>query len=242
MSEETTVILVEDDALLRDGLADFLTLSGFSVTAVGDGLSFYRVVAERPFSVAVIDLGLPDQAGEVLVDYTRRNTSSSIVVITARDTLDTRVACYRTGADLFLGKPVEGRELAAAIESLAARRAGASLPAVTGAGGAPPPAGGGEWTLLAGQRGLLDPLGTRVDLTPKEYQLLELLVSHAGGTAQRDELLEGLYGRGDGSAQRALETLVRRTRQTIAMATGGLAPILTQHSLGYAFTAPIARR
>ncbi len=153
MSEETTVILVEDDALLRDGLADFLTLSGFSVTAVGDGLSFYRVVAERPFSVAVIDLGLPDQAGEVLVDYTRRNTSSSIVVITARDTLDTRVACYRTGADLFLGKPVEGRELAAAIESLAARRAGASLPAVTVAGGAPPPAGGGSGRSWRGRGG-----------------------------------------------------------------------------------------
>jgi len=118
MSEETTVILVEDDALLRGGLADFLALSGFSVTAVGDGRSFRRLVAERPFSVAVIDLGLPDEAGEVLVDYTRRNTSSAIIVITARDTLETRIACYRTGADLFLGKPVDGRELAAVIKGV----------------------------------------------------------------------------------------------------------------------------
>jgi len=118
VSEETTVILVEDDAPLRGGLADLLPPSGFSVTAVGAGLSFCRLVAERPFSVAVIDLVLPDQAGEDLVDYTRRNTSNSIVVITARDTLDTRVACYRTGADIFLGKPVGGRELAAAIETL----------------------------------------------------------------------------------------------------------------------------
>ena len=224
MSEETTVILVEDDALLRGGLADFLTLSGYSVTAVGDGLSFYRLVAERPFSVAVIDLGLPDQAGEVLVDFTRRNTSSAIIVITARDTLDTRVACYRTGADLFLGKPVEGRELAAAIESLAARRAGAPLSAVPVATGILPPTGE-EWTLLSGQGALLDPGGKRVEITPKEFQFLELLVSHAGGTAPRDELLESLYGRGDESAQRALETLVRRTRQAIAGATGALPPI-----------------
>ena len=100
---------------------------------------------------------------------------------------------------------------------------------------------GGEWTLLSGQGALLDPRGKRVEITPKEYQFLELLVSHAGGTAPRDELLENLYGRDDESAQRALETLVRRTRQAIAGATGALAPILTQHGLGYAFTAPIAR-
>ena len=84
---------------------------------------------------------------------------------------------------------------------------------------------GGEWTLLAGRRELLDPGGRRVEVTPKEYRFLELLVSHAGGTAPRGELLESLYGRGDERAQRALETLVRRTRQAIEGATGALAPI-----------------
>ena len=101
---------------------------------------------------------------------------------------------------------------------------------------------GEKWTLLAGQRVLLDPRGRRVEITPKEYRFLEILASRSGGTAPRGELLESLYGRGDERAQRALETLVRRTRQAIEGATGALAPILTHHGVGYAFNAPIARR
>ena len=233
MSDKIPVLLVEDDEPLRESLASYLRIQGFAVTAVGDGLSFYRCLAQDRFAVLIIDLGLPDQSGEVLVDYARRNLDSAIVVITARDTLDTRVGTYQAGADLFLAKPVDGRELAAAVASLGARRGG---PGGSGVGGARPRA---PWKLKSRERVLVAPAGQRIELTPKEFQLLHGLASREGSAGLRKDLLEALYGRADESAERALETLIRRTRQTITGIVGGVAPILTQHGVGYAFTEDI---
>ncbi|MGA8890210.1 MAG: response regulator transcription factor [Anaeromyxobacteraceae bacterium] len=229
MSEKISVLLVEDDEPLRESLASYLRLRDFEVIAVGDGLSFYRKLAGARFAVLVVDLGLPDQAGEVLVDYARRNTDSAIVVVTARDTIETRVGTYKSGADLFLAKPVDGRELAAALASLGSRR--------PPAGSAPPRA---PWRLVTRERMLLGPGGERVPLTPKEHRFLQHLAAGAGRTVRREDLLGALYGRTDESAGRALETLVRRTRQTIAEKAGGIAPILTEHGVGYAFTESVA--
>ena len=229
------VLLVEDDDLLRPSLMSLLDLSGFEVTGVADGLSFYRALADGVFDVAVIDLGLPDQAGETLVDYARRNTALPIVVITARDTIDTRVDCYRTGADLFLAKPVDGRELAAAIASLAARR---RSPAVPKPGEEP------TWALLASRRALVAPGGQRIEFTAKEWQFLSLVVERGGECATRESLRLALYGRDDVSADHGLETLVRRTRQKIADALGpdGPGPILTDYGVGYRFGGRTIRR
>ncbi|MDQ5910524.1 MAG: hypothetical protein QG599_2621 [Pseudomonadota bacterium] len=241
------VVIVEDDPLLRDSLACYLKLVGFPTTAVGDCLSFYSELAVHRFDVAVVDLGLPDQAGEVLVDYLRRNTDCLIIVITARDTLDSRIECYRVGADLFFGKPVEGRELVAAITSLVARHAtphatpvalpqpaAAGLPTEAPAPKAVIPA---AWTFALRQRILTSPTAKRIALTAKEAHLLALLTASPAGTVARHKLLEALYQRQDESANRALDSLVRRTRHTIEAATGSPAPILTEHSVGYLFTA-----
>jgi DNA-binding response OmpR family regulator len=257
MNASIHVVLVEDDPLLRDSLACYLRLVGFPTTAVGDCLSLYSELAVHRFDVAVIDLGLPDQAGEVLVDYLRRNTDCVIIVITARDTLDTRVECYRVGADLFLGKPVDGRELAAAITSLAARRtaqhtapqatpvtlphaAALALSPETPAPKAVTPAvTPAFWAFAPRQRILISPAAQRIELTAKEAHLLALLTAPPVGTVARHKLLEALYQRQDDSADRALDSLVRRTRHTIEAATGSPAPILTEHSVGYLFAASV---
>lgn len=228
MSEPIRILLVEDDATLAASLASYLELVGYRVTVVGDSLSYYGKLAEGRFAVAVIDLVLPDQDGEVLVEYTRKNTTCSIVVITARDTLESRVQCYRTGADVFLGKPVNGRELAAVIGSLAARQRDPA-PAQQQASQAP-----GGWRLLKQQRAILFPDGAVLGLTGREYCLLEKLAASQGKPVLRGEILDLLYRRQDESAQRALETLVRRTRQKIAKGSPDRCPILTHHGVGYA--------
>lgn len=234
MSAATKIVLVEDDASLRDGLVNFLTLAGFSVIAVGDGLSLYRLLGEQKFAVAVVDLGLPDEDGTVLVSYLRRNTESAIIVITARDTLDTRIECYRRGADLFLGKPVDGGELVAAITSLADRRTSAVAPTLPVKEAHAP-----TWTFISRQRILLSPVSQRVELAVKECLLLAALIVEPGRTAKRATLLDSIYGLQDNNTERALDTLVRRTRRKIEMATGVPAPILTEHGVGYAFVANI---
>jgi DNA-binding response OmpR family regulator len=234
MSAPIQIVLVEDDTLLRDSLASYLTLVGFVVATVGDGLSLYRLLGEQKFAVAVVDLGLPDEDGTTLVSYLRRNTDSAIIVITARDTLDSRVECYRVGADLFLGKPIDGGELAAAIASLAGRRSTVVEPpqAVTVADSS-------SWTFVTRQRALVSPAAQRIELAVKECQLLTALVAEAGRTTKRIMLLEAIYGQKDSNTERALDTLVRRTRRKIELATGTPAPILTEHGVGYAFVANI---
>jgi len=227
------VILVEDDELLRLSLQRFLTLSHFAVTAVGDSLSCYRELAERHFDIAIIDLGLPDQRGEVLIDYLRRNSSISIVVITARDTLDTRIDCYRTGADLFLSKPVQGQELAAALGSLAARaqQNHRPIPQVDNPANL-------SWRLEPSSRTLISPDGQRLPLTAKEWHLFTLLATNPSPTS-RYELLYSLYQREDCSAQQALDTLLCRTRHKISDRLGIPQPILNDYGVGYHFAGSI---
>lgn len=226
------VLLVEDDALLRGSLARFLDLSGFAVTAVGDSLSFYQELGRAEFDVAVVDLGLPDQDGETLVAYLRQNKSTAIVVITARDNLDTRVECYRTGADLFLGKPVDGRELAAAIGSLVERARSMHRAA---------PATDTTWFLDTGARLLTSPEGQTVALSGKEWVVVKALAEKPGFTT-RHELLGLLYPSDDeAAAQRALDTLLHRTRQKLADRFHQPL-IVNEYGTGYRFAATLIVR
>ena len=232
MTEKTSVLLVEDDDDLRASLETFLEIAGLEVAAVPNALSYYRALAERTFTVAVIDLGLPDEAGEVLVDFTRRTTGSKIVVVTARNTLGTRVDCYRGGADLFLAKPVDGRELEAAIRSLAGRSEPQDME-ITQPSPAPK-----SWTLLRQERALIAPAGERLELRAMEFRFVLLLAQAAGETVSRRRLYDELYpGQGEGARQ-ALESIVGRTRKAIALSCGGASPILTDHGFGYALSVP----
>ncbi|AGA90866.1 response regulator with CheY-like receiver domain and winged-helix DNA-binding domain [Thioflavicoccus mobilis 8321] len=231
MTETVCVILAEGDAVLRASLVDHLCRAKYSVTAVPNGLAYYRHLGDKNYAVALINLSLPDQPGQVLIDYTRRNTPSAIIGIAAQDTVELRVGCYRAGADLFLHAAVDGHELAAAIASLAQRYE-------SGRAMGRPLAG---WRLLARRRALAIPDGAILELSPKECRLLELLAPGDGTAVQRADLLERLYAREDESAERALETLVRRTRRKIAACFPGPSPILTQHGVGYAFSLPLAK-
>ena len=221
-----SLLLIEDDGLLRESLADYLTARAFQVTAVGTCLEAYQQLAQRDFAIAIIDLGLPDQDGQVLVEYLRHNRQAGIIVLTARNNGETRIACYRQGADLFFGKTVDAEELAMAAENLARRlrQREPRDPAAT------PPA---LWHLDLAQRHLRDPAGTRVDLTPRECRLLDLLARQPGQSTPR-KLLEGaLYPQGGESAHQALNTLIRRLRRKLGQAGVSAELILTDQGVGY---------
>ena len=225
-AQPISLLLVEDDALLRESLADYLTARAFQVTAVGTCLAAYQKLAQRDFAIAIIDLGLPDQDGQVLVEYLRHNRQAGIIVLTARNNGETRIACYRQGADLFFGKTVDAEELAMAAENLARRlrQREPRDPAAT------PPA---LWHLDLAQRHLRDPAGTRVDLTPRECRLLDLLARQPGQSTPR-KLLEGaLYPQGGESAHQALNTLIRRLRRKLGQAGVSADLILTDPGVGY---------
>lgn len=220
------LLLVEDDGLLRESLVDYLTARAFQVTAVGTCLAAYQQLALRDFEIAIVDLGLPDQDGQVLVEYLRHNRQAGIIVLTARNSGETRIACYRLGADLFFGKTVDAEELAMAAENLAGRLRQRTL-------GRPAAAIPAPWRLDLAQRQLWDPAGIRVDLTPRECRLLALLARQPGQSTPRSLLEGALYPQGGDSAHQALNTLVRRLRRKLAQAGAAADPILTDPGVGY---------
>jgi DNA-binding response OmpR family regulator len=235
--EAAGVILVEDDAALRDSLSEYLQLRGQPVTAVASGLAFYRQLAPSQHGVAVIDLGLPDLRGETLVHYCRQNTPLSIIVLTAASGLDARVQCYRSGADLFLSKPVDASELAAAIESLAERRRERDLNSAMAPAAAPEPAVFtlGAWTFDPEGQRLLDAEGREIaTLTWGETQILAALARADGRLVRRATLLACLSHDSEDPNPGSLNALVYRLRRKLAGAGGGADSLIqTLSGVGY---------
>lgn len=229
MTPPHNLLLVEDDALLRASLQSCLSQAGYEVTAVGSGLEYYQRLKEHPYQVALIDLGLPDQAGEVLVEYTRRNTATGIIVITANNTVASRIRCYSAGADLFLGKPIDRDELLASIGSVATR-----VPRQDEAAGAPR-----QWRLNCQVRVLTAPTGQDLELTAAESAFVEVLM-RAGSAVSRESLQEQLYAEANANNLHALEALVYRLRRKLVETTGQRDPILTHYGKGYTFAGLIA--
>ncbi len=231
MNEKTRVILVEDDRDLRESLIEYLNLAGYHMDGVGTGLEFYRNLALQLYDIAVVDLRLPDQDGVVLVEYARKNSEMGLIILTARDAVEDRVNGYAAGADIYLVKPVDGRELAAAIASLANRRRESSA----GPASAPQVC----WQLDLGAWALTSPTGDCTTLTGKEMQFMEQLAECPGRPVSRETILQSLYASQDEAAGRALESLVRRLRAKIAGTAGAASPIKTLHAVGYSFAADL---
>lgn len=235
MTQAIRIIVVEDDASLRDGMDEYLRLKGFDVCAVGSGVEFFHALAVARFAVAIVDLGLPDMTGQQLVKYLRRCTDTAVIVLTATNTLDTRVRSYQAGADLFMNKPVNALELEAAINSLAARRPLVPEPLAPAA--AQQAAAG--WWIEPAVWTLHCPNAQAIKFTPKEFAFIALLTASTGNTVRRERLCDSLYERHDATAEAALATLVKRVRSRIEQAGNTAQPIQTDHRVGYRFVGQI---
>ncbi|MCF8382463.1 MAG: response regulator transcription factor [Chlorobium sp.] len=226
------IILIEDDADLSQSIAKYLQLDGIEVTGVSTAIDLYREISLRSYAAAIVDLSLPDQDGMVLVQYLRQNTDIRILVLTAHASLENRLAAYQTGADLFLVKPVDFRELSASISNLLSR-------AETEPSSASPSLSviGRTWILHEETRELISPKGNGVKLTTKEYLFLHGFTQNIDRTVPRDRLLDALGYQRNEYGHRALETIVHRLRKkTLSI---GTLPLRTDHGSGYSFTGPL---
>lgn len=228
--------IVEDDADLRDDLVFNLRDEGFTVSACADAHALDRVLADVAIDVALLDIGLPGEDGlSVARRLRRRWPHLGIVMLTARTARAQRIQGLEEGADAYLGKPVDMRELALVIRALA-RRVSAGDPA--GAAAATPAA----LTLdLVGQI-LLLPDGSRLELTPGECHLLARLARAPRQQASRDQLIEAIGGDRYDYDERRLETLVSRLRRKLASA--GLPPtvLAAERGIGYELRLPLVQR
>lgn len=235
-SEAPRIILVEDDADLRESITEGLELSGFQVAGVGSGREFYcKLADDGPFAVAVLDVGLPDQSGLVLAEYCRANTTMGVIILTAHDSEEDSCKGYDAGCDLYLTKPFPSRVLASAITRLVER-----LPAMHGTIGGQNSSRTPRWTLDRTAWKLFTPGDEIIALTSREMQVLTALLETPGEPVTRDHLQRLLYPRCDEYTGRALDALIRRLRAKTSQSGGEPIPIKTVHSVGYCLSESFA--
>ncbi len=234
------IIIVEDDRDFRESLVESLALAGFDVTGVETALEFYQHIAMRSYILAILDLGLPDQNGFVLAEYIRNNTDMRIIVLTAQASLESRVNAYQAGADIYLLKPVDFSELEASIYSILGRldEQRSRKPENSLLKQAVTQKDEPQWTLLRSKTTLTTPDGDTIKLSPKEYDLIELLASYHSSVVSRRDLLKALDYKDDKLGNRSLDVLIHRLRQKKGSGDVGI-PIKTVHGSGYSFSEPI---
>jgi len=212
------LLIVEDDELLRDALGSLLGQAGHAVSMAPDGESALAQLAGGAFEGVVLDLGLPRIDGLTVLQRLREQLPTlPVLILTARDGVEDRVAGLNAGADDYLTKPFNGDELKARLQSMLRR---AKLPAF-GRAETPVAVGGGRVPLLR-----IDPQLPRawladeiVDLTQREWELLGLLLMRQGQVVSREDVLSAWQSEsGDtgGLASNALEVYVHRLRRKLA--------------------------
>lgn len=221
------ILLVEDDQDLRETIIESLAIHGLPVTGVGTGLEFYQTLNLQTFAVAIVDLGLPDLNGYDLVAYLRENSTLKIIILTARTALADRVKGYSTGADLYLVKPVDIEELAAAIFSIVGRTA----PSQTTTSHC--------WQLERTAWRLIAPDGRDFRLSQKEYRILAELANSKGAPARKEAILSAVYDETEEPSSRALDVIVSRFRSRYQEQTGCVLPLKTVPGVGFLFAATL---
>ena len=225
------VVLVEDDADLLDDIAFALRDEDLQVTACADGPALDRHLAGAGFDVVVLDIGLPGEDGLSIARRLRRTQPQlGIVMLTARTAASARVRGMEEGADAYLGKPVDLRELALVIRALARR---------LGVGEAP---SARTLTLLVAENALLTPAGLRVELTPSESLVLSRLSRASGRQATRRQIIEAFGAAYLDYDERRLEAIVSRLRRKLEAAGLAADTLRAVRGVGYVLQVPVQER
>ena len=222
------VLLVEDDESTRSALRRDLIARGYRIDDVGDGTTaLVRWEAARP-DVVLLDLGLPDMDGARVIRAIRRDSTTPIIVLSARGAEQVKVEALELGADDYVTKPFGMAELHARLRAALRRAAG---PSANGAG-----------KVVTGPL-VLDPLrhevtvsGERIDLTPREFELLKVLLAHAGRLVTRGRLLRAVWGQAYGGQDHYVHVFVSQVRRKLAAADkdGALRDLfVTEPGVGY---------
>lgn len=224
------VMLVDDEEDFREPVARVLRKCGMDVVGVGSTEEMAGAKEGWRPDVIVLDINLPGESGLAAVQRLRTETSAGLIMVTARGGLDDRIAGLSLGADSYLGKPINIRELEAIIRSLWSRVHQQPAPVAS------QPA----WVVDVQRWTLTSPDGEEVSLSAAEHRVLTALTDQPGQPVARDLLFAALGKTASGTDDRSLDVLVSRLRRKFTASTGAL-PIRSVRGIGYVFPMPVVR-
>jgi len=231
------VLVVDDDMEIRRLLGRYLADQGFRASLAGDAREFYARLAVEKFDLAIIDVLLPDPSGLELCRHVRqRHPQLPVILVTAlREEVD-RIIGLELGADDYIGKPFNPRELVARMRAVL-RRANGLQPAEAGPAATYRFAG---FIAEAAARSVSAADGAPVDLTGAEFDLLLVFLDRPGRVLSRDQLLDLTQGRETSPFGRSIDVLMSRIRRKLGAATGATL-FKTVRNGGYQLTVPVER-
>lgn len=235
-SRATHLILVEDDEFIRSLLAAYFEKEQFRVSLAGTGRELLALLDAAPADVVILDLGLPDEEGLVLMRQMRARSNIPVVVLTARQEREHRIGALELGAADFLTKPCDPEELVLRVRNL--------LRLSTGPGGRrrDQHLRFEGWTLDLEARSLTGSGGVAVHLSRAEFNLLAALVQAPNRALSRSQLLDAISQHEETPSERMIDVLVARLRRKIERDPRSPSCIATLVGVGYKFIAPVRQR
>jgi len=227
------LLIVDDDREIRDLLGRFLKGHGFRVTAAADGRAMFEALSGGRFDLVVLDLMLPGEDGLSLCRRLRSESELPVIMLTAMGEATDRIVGLEVGADDYLAKPFNPRELLARVRAVLRRAGAPSRP-----GEAPGDAITFDgWRLDLSRRELRRPDGALVPLTAGEFDLLVVLAERPGRVLSREQLLDLTRGREAQPFDRSVDVQLSRLRRKIEADPKEPAIIKTVRGGGYVFAA-----
>ena len=234
MAMMTRCLVVDDDPELLQSVCDYLRRFGLEPVPASSAAEMRARIAEGGIDVVVLDVMLPDGDGLALLAQLRQTSQLAVIMLTAQGDPGSRVLGLELGADDYVAKPFEPRELVARIKAVLRRR--------TGGGGERKPDGIVEfsgWRFDRLKRQLISPQQVVVPLSSAEYRLLNAFVERPRRVLTRDQLLDATRGQGVVVADRAIDLAVSRLRQKLSASEDGEQLICTVRGEGYIFDAEV---
>lgn len=227
------LLAVDDDEQLLELYRRYFGKEGFRVSTVLDGTSMRRILGSDDVDIVLLDLGLPNESGLELARYLREHWRGAVIIVSGRGDAVDRIVGLEVGADDYVAKPFELRELLARVRSVLRRSA--------------PMAQANENTVVrfAGYsadldaRSLTGPTGSNIELTTGEFDLLQLFLAHPYRALSRDDVMRHLHGREAGPFDRAIDASISRLRRKIELDPAHPNLIKSIRGIGYKFTATL---
>ncbi|MDJ0805466.1 MAG: response regulator transcription factor [Gammaproteobacteria bacterium] len=212
------LLIVEDDELLGDGLQAVLQQRGHTVDWVQDGITADHALRREYYDLAILDLQLPNMSGQDILNRLRTDSKDiPVLILTARSDLDDRVNLLNSGADDYVVKPFEMDELCARIQALHRRNKGLASPQIRI-----------DSLCLDPQNHSVTVDERQVNLSSREFSVLQLLMENKGRVISRAQIEEALYGWGDEVESNAVEVHIHHLRKKLK-----INPIRTIRGVGY---------